>query len=422
MRPDPDVGEALARWLERIGREIPANVDRGLAHVARVASRLGVNPPAPHSVVVAGTNGKGSTVAVLEQVLEAAGLVTGTVTSPHLRRFNERIHVGGREADDETIVAAFEAVEAARGDDDLSYFEFAVLAAFVVHRRAGVAASVLEIGLGGRLDAVNVVDGDVTVIASIGIDHEEILGKGREAIGAEKAGILRPGVPLVFGGPDPPASVLGRAEELRAPVLLAGRDFGVDTDGYWTTAADGSRRRFARLDCAAAPANAATALQAAVLGDRAGSIGDAVWRSAAPRVRIPGRCEVARANGRTFVLDVGHNGDGAAFLAAQFRALFPGRRPMTVVGCLKDKDAAAIVAPLAPLAAGFCFADTETWRARPGASTREAAGMPGVFAGDLDAAIAEAVAATGSDDVILVCGSFDVVERTRRLLGLPEKC
>lgn len=404
-------------WLERIGREIPANVIRGLDHVADVAERLGVNPPAPLSFVVAGTNGKGSTVAVLERLLLAHGHTVGTTTSPHLRRFNERIRINGVAADDAAIVEALDAVAAGRGDAELSYFEFAVLAALTLHRRANVAASVLEVGLGGRLDAVNVVDGDVTVIASIGLDHQAILGPDREAIGGEKAGILRPGTPLVFGGGDPPESVLRRARELEAPVYLAGRDFGHDSKGYWLTGKDDAVRRFGDVSCAAATANVATALQAAALGMR--DLGDAGWHQAAGLVHIPGRFETARAQGRQWVLDVGHNPDGAAFLASQLAERFPNQSVHCVVGCLEDKDIRAIVAPLANTTTTLRFADTETWRARSAASMREAAGMPEAFAGNLDAAIEHALASSPEDGVILVCGSFDVVERTRRLLSLP---
>ena len=404
-------------WLERIGREIPANVVRGLDHVAEVAGRLGINPPAPLSFVVAGTNGKGSTVAVLERLLLAHGHSVGATTSPHLRRFNERIRINGVAADDAAIVEALDAVDAGRGGHELSYFEFAVLAALALHRRANVAASVLEVGLGGRLDAVNIVDADVTVISSIGLDHQAILGPDREAIGGEKAGILRRRTPLVFGGGDPPASVLQRASELEAPVYLAGRDFGHDSEGYWLTGKDDTVRRFDDVACAAATANVATALQAAALG--ISDLGNAGWREAAGLVEIPGRFETARACGRQWVLDVGHNADGAAFLAGQLAERFSNQSIHCVVGCLEDKDIPAIVAPLSRATATLRFADTETWRARSAASMREAARMPEVFAGSLDAAIEHALKCSAEGGVILVCGSFDVVERTRRLLSLP---
>ena len=368
-------------------------------------------------LVVAGTNGKGSTVAVLEQLLLAHGHSVGATTSPHLRHFNERIRVNGVAAGDATIVGALDSVDAAREEVDLSYFEFAVLAALAVHRGADVTASVLEVGLGGRLDAVNIVDGDVTVIASIGLDHQAILGPDREAIGREKAGILRPARPLVFGGDDPPDSVLRRAAELDAPVYLAGHEFGHDAEGYWVTRKDDGMCRFDAVPCAAAPANVATALQAAALG--MADLDNKGWREAAERVCIPGRFETVLAQGRQWALDVGHNADGATFLATQLAERFSGRPVHCVVGCLEDKDIRAIVLPLVEATATLRFADTETWRARSSASMREAAQLPDAFAGNLDAAIENALASSDDDDVILVCGSFDVVERTRRLLSLP---
>ena len=404
-------------WLAHTGREIPANVARGLDHVAQVAERLGVNPPAPLTIVVAGTNGKGSTVAVLERLLLAHGHSVGTTTSPHLRRFSERIRLDGKEANDAAIVAALDSVAAARGDVELSYFEFAVLAALVLHRGAKVSASVLEVGLGGRLDAVNIVAGDVTVIASIGLDHQAILGPDREAIGGEKAGILRRQTPLVFGGEDPPKSVLRRAAELQARVYLAGREFGHDAQGYWVTEKDDAVRRFDDVPCSAATTNVATALQAATLGME--QMANRAWREAAERVFVPGRFETVRARSRQWVLDVGHNADGAAFLAGQLAERFPRRPVHCVVGCLEDKDIGAVVRPLSKATATLRFADTETWRARSAVSMRAAAGLPDAFAGSLDAAIEDALAGSDEGDVILACGSFDVVERTRQLLGLP---
>ncbi|MDE0008325.1 MAG: hypothetical protein OXS50_08600, partial [Gammaproteobacteria bacterium] len=194
-------------------------------------------------------------------------------------------------------------------------------------------------------------------------------------------------------------------------------DFGHDAEGYWLTGKDDAVRRLDDVYCAAAAANVATALQAAALG--MADLRNAGWHEAAELVHIPGRFETARARGRQWVLDVGHNADGAAFLAGQLAERFPNQAVHCVVGCLEDKDIRAIVAPLRKATATLRFADTETWRARSAASMREAARMPETFAGSLDAAIEHALASSAEDGVILVCGSFDVVERTRRLLSLP---
>ena len=211
---------SLSDWLDRIGVEHPRGVRRGLERVRDVAARLGVLAPAASSIVVAGTNGKGVDHRPSSRACcFAAGRTVGTTTSPHLHRFNERIHINGREADDAAIVAAFEAIEAYRQGADLSYFEYAILAALKVITEAGVDHAVLEVGLGGRLDAVNIVDADVAVITSIGLDHQDYLGSTRELIGAEKAGILRSGVPLVYGERDPPRSVTARGARSRCAFL-----------------------------------------------------------------------------------------------------------------------------------------------------------------------------------------------------------
>ena len=408
----------LADWLDRIGVEHPRGVRRGLEHVRDVAERLCVLPPAPSSIVVAGTNGKGSTTAFVESLLLAAGRTVGTTTSPHLHRFNERIRINGREADDATIVAAFEAVEACRQGTDLSYFEYAILAALKVITEAGVDHAVLEIGLGGRLDAVNVVDCDVAVITSIGLDHQDYLGATRELIGAEKAGILRAGVPLVYGERDPPRSVTARAHALDAAVYLAGRDFGHAGRSVWLH--DGDRRASLELTASAVdPVNAATAVQVAQLSGC--SLDQQTVAAAAARVRNPGRFEVLHRNDRIWVFDVAHNPDGAVFLAGQLRQRFAGRIAGAVVGCFADKDAASIVAPLVPLVGEFAYADTVGARGAKGTTLRAAVDDPRAFAGTLAHGMEHLVAATAPGDVILVLGSFDVVERARARFGLDSK-
>ena len=407
---------SLDDWLVRIGVEHPRGVERGLAHVREVAAHLDVVPPAGKTIVVAGTNGKGSTTAFAEQLLLAAGRSVGTNTSPHVHRFNERIRINGADAEDAVIVEALEAVEQARGDVGLSYFEYATLAALVAIRRAGAEFAVLEVGLGGRLDAVNVVDADVAVVTSIGLDHQEYLGDTRELIGAEKAGVFRAARPVVVGDLEPPASVLGRAVSLGAPVLRAGRDFGVTGEAIWV-AERGRRAAFPYgPGNAVHAANAATALQAV----RTAGVGpdEAQVRHAAGRVRNLGRFEVVEAGGCTWVLDVAHNPDGARFLARQLGETFPDRRIDAVVGCLADKDAAGIVSALRPRVREVAFADTGTGRGRSGKAVRCAADDAMAFAGDLEACIAHLRSRRAGNGVILVCGSFDLVERARHRLDL----
>ena len=405
----------LAAWLDRIGTEHPRGVERGLDRVRVVADRLGVLPPAAKSIVVAGTNGKGSTTAFAEHLLLAAGYRVGTTTSPHLRRFNERIHVNGQEADDGTIVDAFESIESCRRGVELSYFEYATLAALRVMSRTPLDYAVLEVGLGGRLDAVNIVDGDVAVITSIGLDHQQYLGETRELIGGEKAGVMRAKVPVVCGDSNPPMSVVDRAREIGAPLLVAARDFGHGAGQLWVSS-DGRRRTLQLATSSVDPVNAATATMA--VGQTGCPVVQRTVAQAARTVRNPGRLEIVEHRGRTWILDVAHNPDAAAFLADRLRAIFDGRTIRGVVGCLEDKDIAGIVAALRPQVTEFAYADTTSPRGCPGSALRAAARDPNAFAGTLDGALAHLVARSEHDrDVILALGSFDIVARVRNGLG-----
>jgi len=204
----------LGQWLSLLERRHPREVDLGLERVRAVWERLGSPLPAEHCVVVAGTNGKGSTVAVISTVLESLGFRCGTYTTPHIHAYNERVRYDGRNADDRQFVEAFECIEAARDEVSLSYFEFGTLAAFLILQAQELDFAVMEIGLGGRLDAVNLLDADCAVITPVGLDHQDYLGDDREAIGREKAGIIRRGRPLVLGDRDPPDSVLEVARTL----------------------------------------------------------------------------------------------------------------------------------------------------------------------------------------------------------------
>jgi len=406
----------LAGWLDRIGIEHPRGVERGLDRVRIVADRLGVVPPAAKTIVVAGTNGKGSTTAFAEHLLLAAGHSVGTTTSPHLHRFNERIRVNGREVDDETIADALGSVESRRRGIDLSYFEYATLAALLVMSRTPLDYAVLEVGLGGRLDAVNIVDGNVAVITSIGIDHQEYLGETRELIGREKAGVMRHGVPVVCGDPDPPASIVERARELAAPLLIASRDFGHGPEQFWVPGRDGRRRDLELAGSTVDPVNAATAAMAVCqTGCR---LVQRTVTQAARTVRNPGRLEIVQHGGRTWILDVAHNPHAATFLGERLRSVLPDQKVRAVVGCLEDKDVAGIVGALRQQVAEFAYADTTSARGRPGSALRAAAGDPKAFAGTLEGAIDHLLTrCEGDGEVLLAMGSFDVVERVRARLG-----
>ncbi|WP_256202411.1 bifunctional folylpolyglutamate synthase/dihydrofolate synthase, partial [Stenotrophomonas pictorum] len=215
----------LEQWLAHIEQQHPQNIAMGLERVREVAQRMPPGQPAERSIVVGGTNGKGSTVAFIESIARAAGWRVGAYTSPHLLRYNERVRIDGQDVDDATLVAGFNAVEDARGDTPLTYFEYGTLCALWVFAQAGLDLAVLEVGLGGRLDAVNLIDADVAVITTVDIDHADWLGNDRETIGAEKAGIIRGWKPVILGEIDPPSSVLRRAYVLGANAIRFGSDF-----------------------------------------------------------------------------------------------------------------------------------------------------------------------------------------------------
>lgn len=407
--------DALAAWLARLEQR-PGRRD-GLAAVRAVAERLGVGAPAPLVAVVAGTNGKGSTTLYLEQLLLAAGRSVGATVSPHLHRFNERIRLNGESASDDVIAKALDAVEACRANAALSYFDYATLAALHVIAGAGVDAAVLEVGLGGRLDAVNVVDADVAVVTNVALDHQLFLGATREAIGVEKAGVLRPGKPVVVGESNPPATLRERAKALGAPMRLAGRDFGVQADVWWVR--DGGRMaRFACQSGAVAPINAVTAIQAAALLGPFPTA--AVVAAATARAANPGRFEVVRRAGRTWVLDVAHNPAAAGFVADRLRSRFPSRALAAIVGGRADKDIAGVVRALQPAIALFAFVDIGGPGGRAGRDARAAAGHGAAFAGDLDGAVRHVLEHGREIGAILVCGSFDLIERMRARLHCVE--
>src|SRR5690606_19213198 len=235
----------LGDWLAYLEQLHPSAIDMGLERSQQVAARLGLGRLAPRAVTVTGTNGKGSTCAFVAALLQAQGLRVGVYASPHLLRYNERVRIDGVEAGDEQLCQAFAAVEAARGEISLTYFEMGTLAAFWLFQQSALDAVVLEVGLGGRLDAVNLVDADLALVTSIGVDHADWLGDTRESVAFEKAGIFRQGRPALCGDLDPPAPLLECAEALSCPLPLRGRDFDltVEDDSWNWFGSDGNGQR-----------------------------------------------------------------------------------------------------------------------------------------------------------------------------------
>jgi dihydrofolate synthase/folylpolyglutamate synthase len=355
----------LAAWLALQEQVHTRAIDLGLGRVGAVARTLGVDQPAFRVITVAGTNGKGSTVATLEALLLALGLRVGTLTSPHLLRYNERIHVDGREATDAELVAVFERIEAARGATTLTFFEYNTLAALLLFADSQVDAAVLEVGLGGRLDAVNLVDADVAVLCSVGFDHRDWLGDTLEAIGAEKAGIFRAQRPAVLGTPQLPNSVFAAIEQLAAHAVVAERQFSWELDQN-TAHAQGPRGwtyRGLQGEIAGLPAprlagaiqyrNAATALAAVeCLAQRMGP----GWRwppltreriaVALASVEVAGRFQILPGPVE-WILDVSHNEPAAQILKANLADRPVTGRTIAVCGILQDKDAGQIAQVLA---------------------------------------------------------------------------
>ena len=411
--------KTLADWLDYQQRVHPRSIELGLDRVREVWRRMGAPAPAPVVITVGGTNGKGSTVAFLEAMLAAAGKRAGCYTSPHLLRYNERIRVTGIDADDAALTDAFERIEAARAEIQLTYFEFGTLAALWIFAQSKLDVAVLEVGLGGRLDAVNIIDADAAIVVTVDLDHQDWLGNDIDAIGREKAGIFRKNRPAIVGMCEPPRGLIEEATRIGARLLRADHDFRVSPQiDCW------------RWDCGdeslllpqpelAAPSqidNAAAAIVALhALRGRIGWDARAIARGVR-EARLPARLQRLQKTGAPeLVIDVGHNPQAARELACWLAEHPPRGRNLAVFGALADKDVAGIATPLAPHIAHWhlCALDADTPRGLDAAQLRER--MPGVahvehanVAAALNAASAQATA----DDRILAFGSFFVAGPT----------
>ena len=338
---------SLSDWLQRLETLHPAPMALGLDRLSPVFQKLNPDLSAAKVITVAGTNGKGSVVELLQNLLLSAGHRVGLYTSPHLLRYNERVRVNGVELDDETIIAGFEAVERCRSDIALTYFEFSTLAALYNFAQAKLDYVILEVGLGGRLDAVNIVDPDLCVLTSVALDHEAWLGNDREQIGAEKAGIFRPGVPVVCGDSEPPESVLNRVKELACPYYHCGEDFALQQSEnggalWWGRSRGGSRREVHyKGPLHLLPVNIACALQAYwLLKD------DAPPDWSALSSTVPGRQEHLNFEGIDIILDVAHNPAASEALARHLQQLPPVERCCALFAVMADKEIDGMVAAL----------------------------------------------------------------------------
>lgn len=353
----------LADWLAYLEQLHPSSIDMGLERLELVAKKLQLTRPAPLVITVTGTNGKGSTCAFITALLQSQGLTVGLYTSPHLIHYEERIAINGQLVNEHMLCDAFATIEQVRGEVSLTYFEFGTLAALLLFQQANLDAVVLEVGLGGRLDAVNIVDADIAVVTSIGIDHQEWLGNSRDSVAFEKAGIFRKNSPAVCGDDNPPISLLEQAEHKGTSLFIRGNHFTIDTLlDHWQW--QGQNKQGEQLQLASIPllslpiANAAVALQVYALLDLP-------WQPATliktlQEVKVTGRLArhtiCYKGKEVHFLLDVGHNPHAANFLA-DFLQQYPiqGNR-YSVFGLLADKDLAGVISPLLPLVAHWAVA------------------------------------------------------------------
>jgi len=416
---------SLEWWLEKIESIHPEEVELGLDRVSTVARRLGLLPVSRPVIVVAGTNGKGTVVAVLEALLNEAGYSTGAFTSPHLLRFNERIRVSGTEAADAEIVDAFVAIEGARDAISLTYFEFATLAALLVFEARRPDVLILEVGLGGRLDAVNIVDSSVSVITSIDLDHQGWLGESRGAIAREKCGILRRATPAVIGERDPPPELVEAVERAGAtPALYIGKQYSVIAgNGEWGAELRGAGGTPMRLSPqgrgALLPENIATALQAALLLDV--KLSDSDIHRALRRAVLPGRRQARQVQGRHYVLDVAHNPAAVLKLKEYLEATPVRGKTVAVFSIMADKDAREVIRAVDGCFDAWFLADQpgnkRAARAADLALLLNTSGQPGVSISETPGkALRLAQNATGPDDRLVIFGSFYTVAAVLPLL------
>lgn len=413
----------LPAWLRLLEQRHPRAIELGLERCTRVRDRLGWHRLPFALLIVSGTNGKGSAVALLEACLRAAGYRTGAYTSPHLHRYNERVRVDGEAVSDAALCAAFGQVEAARGDTPLTYFETGTLGAMAVFLEAAPEVVILEVGLGGRLDAVNMFDGDGALMTSVDLDHRDWLGDDIAVIGREKAGVFRAARPAVCADPRAPATVAATATTIGANFVLADRDYRWARSGdTWWWAGDGLVLE--GLPPPALPGdhqlrNAAgsIALLHALRGRL--SLPTQAIRDGLSRVRLEGRLEF-RTGPVRWLFDVAHNPEAARALAAFLAAHRGEGRTLAIFSMLSDKDIPATVAAVAGLVDGWWLPQLDTPRAAPVTeiAARVAEACPGVPAGAFAsprAALADLGHQLREGDTVVVFGSFITVAEVKRL-------
>lgn len=416
----PASNATLDDWLAYIEAMHPVEIDLGLDRVLIVLRKLFPSRPTARIVTVAGTNGKGSTIACLEALLRDKGRKVGTYTSPHLHRYNERVRVNGADVSDEELVEAFSRVEAARGKISLTYFEFGTLAAFLLLDKAGLDDWLLEIGLGGRLDAVNVLDPDLAIITSVDIDHIGFLGDNREVIGFEKAGIFRPGINAICADPQPPASVLQQARAQGVHLLRDGKGYSLEWNGEANTLTIGDGKVF-RLPPSSLPSGsmAAALVAMSVLEpdyDIAGGM------DVLARVTVPGRMERLGDQPPVFA-DVGHNPHAARWLADEINRQKTGTgKVYAVYAALADKDVEGVAGAMSAVVDGWYLAGLSVPRGLTGEALQQRINgelKPNAMVSVLDTvsgAVSAVLAQARPEDLVIIFGSFFTVGEARTFL------
>ncbi len=416
-QPAPSAGASLESWLAYLEALHPVEMDLGLDRVLIVLRKLFPRKPEARIVTIAGTNGKGSTVACLESLLMAAGHTVGAYTSPHLDRYNERIRINGTDVTSEALIRAFEQIEAARGLVSLTYFEFSTLAAFLVMAEAALDTWILEVGLGGRLDAVNVLDADLAILTSVDLDHTAWLGTDRERIGFEKAGILRAGKPAIYADLDPPDSVLQQARAQGVTLQRFGKDYLASEGSEGIALTLPALGRSLNLPPTSLPVQSvAAAVIAAIM--LAPALSNTAITTAMAGLMVPGRFELLRRRPDIYV-DVGHNPHAARWLAVRMARLkSSGGRVRAVYGCLADKDSVGVVGAMMDIVDDWVLCGLRVPR---GVSATELndrlTGYWPHFSPTVCETVAEAIdtvlSVAASDDHIIVFGSFYTVAQAR---------
>lgn len=424
--PVLDTHTSLEAWLAYWTQTHVTAIDLGLERILPVALQLGVLTPDATVITVAGTNGKGSTTTVLSEIFSAAGRCVGLYQSPHIHQFNERIRLNGEPIDDQGLIDAFVQVEAARRvcDLPLSFFEATTLAAFFIFRQKKCDVWVLEVGLGGRLDAVNLIDPDVAVITNIGLDHTDWLGDTIEQIASEKAGILRQGIPVIYADPEPmPLAIAQRAQQLGCTVLQAGQYYHWQREEdafYYASPAMTLRLPLPQL----AVINVAAALTAALASGL--DLTTTQLAHAVQKANLSGRFELRLWQGRRLMLDVAHNVHGMQFLLEQLktdRQKQPVRSMHWVFSMLQDKDIEAVVALAKPIVTHWHIAALPVAVARAARLSQLQAALGTACRTDypdVAAALQGAYAASDAQDLIVVCGSFHTLDAVWEVINSHE--